>query len=356
MSISATPARHDRLDSLRGLAVVFMLEVHLGYWWTSGLPEGDPLVGLGTALGGMAAPLFFTVAGAGLGISRRAEPGGFWSRNLRRGWALLLAGLVFTFVERAVYGPLGWVVLQCLGVSIIICALAMRAGPAARAMAGIAVMAAAPLLRHAAGIPDVLFSDSMMGVSSPQAYLSSALLSGFFPLVPWTGFMLLGTVAGERSFFGPSTSGAESPPNMAGWPQALLASFLILAGAAGAAGGMPMEFFPPSLPFCLLASGLCMAALAVIVVLPGRPGPQKSAAPLASIGRLSLTIFIAHHLIGHDAFSAAGLLHSFDMTPALVMVLISWALAAAVAVLWSRVGFKYSLEWFLGRLAGRASK
>jgi uncharacterized membrane protein len=350
------PVRSSSLDALRGLAVMFMLEVHLGYWWARGLSEGDPLVGLGTAVGGMAAPLFFTIAGAGLGISRRGEPEGFRAKNLRRGAALLAAGLVFTSVEMAVYGPWGWGVLQCLGVSIIICTVAMRAGPAARAMAGIAVMAAAPLLRHAAGIPDVLFSDSMMGVSSPSAYLSSAFLSGFFPLVPWTGFMLLGTVAPELSYAGRSTSGAESTPNMARWPQALLASLLIFTGAAGAAGGMPMEFFPASLPFCLLACGLCIAALAVVGLFPGKPASAKRAAPLASMGRLSLTFFVAHHIIGYNAFAAAGLLHSFDTAAALAMVILSWALAAAAAILWARTDYRYSLEWLLGRLAGRTSK
>jgi uncharacterized membrane protein len=305
----------------------------------------------------MAAPLFFTIAGAGLGISRRGEPEGFRAKNLRRGAALLAGGLVFTFFEMAVYGPWGWGVLQCLGVSIIVCTLAMRAGPAARAMAGIAVMAAAPFLRHAAGIPDVLFSDSMMGVSSPSAYLSSAFLCGFFPLVPWIGFMLLGTAAGELSFRGPSSpSVGAGPPTRMWWPATLLASFLILTGAAGAAGGMPMEFFPASLPFCLLACGLCIAALAAVSIIHGRPSPEKRAAPLASMGRLSLTFFVAHHLIGYNAFSAAGLLHSYDTAAALAMVIMSWALAAAAAVLWARKDYIYSLEWFLGRLAGRASK
>jgi uncharacterized protein len=357
MSMTAIPVRHDRLDALRGLAVMFMLEVHLGYWWAEGLPEGDLLVGMGTALGGMAAPLFFTIAGAGLGISHRNGPEAFGARNLRRGAALLAAGLVFTMVEMAVYGPWGWGVLQCLGVSMIICTLAMRAGAASRAMAGIAVMAAAPLLRLFAGIPDVLYSDSMMGVSSASGYLSSAILCGFFPLVPWTGFMLIGTAVGESFFAGaPPASGRACYAGRTAWPQSSLAALLILAGAAGAAGGMPLEFFPPSLPFCLLACGLSIAALAVIGMLPGRPPHAEGPAPLASMGRLSLTIFVAHHLIGYNAFSAAGLLHAFGTAQALVMVLFSWTLAAAIAVLWSGMNYKYSLEWFLGRIAGRPSK
>jgi uncharacterized protein len=352
------PARSSPLDALRGLAVIFMLEVHLGFWWANGLPEGDVLVGLGTALGGMAAPLFFTIAGAGLSLSRYREPDGFQARNLRRGAALLAGGLVFTYIEMAVYGPWGWGVLQSLGVSIIICALAMRAGPAACAMAGMAVMAVAPLARSAAGIPDVLYSEEMMGVSSPLEYLQSALLSGFFPLIPWTGFMLLGTAAQEMLMAKniPTSKGAI-PSKRTVRPVAVLAGFLMLAGAAGAAGGLPLEFFPPSLPFCLLACGLCIAALAAVRFFPGGEPPHAGrAAPLASMGRLSLTFFVAHHFIGYNAFSAAGLLQSFDMARALAMVLLTWALAAACAVLWARKGYRYSLEWLLGRLEGRTSK
>jgi uncharacterized membrane protein YeiB len=350
-------ARSNTLDALRGLAVMFMLEVHLGFWWARELPEGDPLVGLGTALGGMAAPLFFTVAGAGLVLSRQREPGPFQAKNIRRGAVLLAMGLVFTLVERAIYGPWGWGVLQCLGVSVIISTLAMKAGPAARAGAGIALMAAAPLFRNAAGIPDVLFSESMMAIPSISAYLSSATLSGFFPLIPWTGLMLIGTVAGELSFPAPSRNpGVAGPSGNISWPMALLAAFLVFSGTAGAAGGMPMEFFPPSLPFCLLASGLCVAAIAVASVLPGRHSNDKRVRPLASAGRLSLTFFVAHHLIGYEAFSAAGMMRSFDTPVALAMVLFAWAIALAVAVVWSTKDYRYSLEWLLGRLADRASK
>jgi uncharacterized membrane protein len=350
-------ARSIPLDALRGLAVLFMLEVHLGFWWSRHLPGGDPLVALGTSLGGMAAPLFFTVAGAGLSISRAQRPAGFRQANIRRGAALLAAGVVFTLIERAVYGPWGWGVLQSLGVSIIICTLAMVTGPAARAAGGFALMAVAPVLRHLAGIPDVLYSDSLMSVSSPAGYLDSALLSGFFPLVPWTGFMLLGTVAGELSRADPTDSAGEAARAGKGpWHLAILAAFMLAFGGAGAAGGMPMEFFPPSLPFCLLASGLCIAAIAAAGALTRTSRAPKRAGPLALAGRLSLTFFVVHHFIGYEAFSAAGLLRSLDTSVALAMVLASWALAIAAAAAWSRTAFRFSLEWLLGRLCGRPSK
>jgi len=349
--------RSMALDALRGLAVLFMLEVHLGYWWSRELPAGDTLVGLGTAMGGMAAPLFFTIAGAGLAIWRAARPEGFEGSNIRRGAALLGAGLAFTLVERAVYGPWGWGVLQSLGVSIIICALAMRAGAFHRGAAGLLLMVIAYPLRHAAGIPDVLYTESLVSVSSPGDYLSSSLLSGFFPLIPWTGFMLLGTVAGEACFADslgiPTLSGR---PGRESWPMAVLAASMVVLGGLGAAAGMPLEFFPPSICFCLMASGICIAAIAFIGALPARSPSPSWAAPLAMTGRLSLTLFVVHHFIGYEAISAAGLLHSLDTSQALAMVLLSWALAIAAAAAWSRKGYAYSLEWLLGRLSPRASK
>jgi uncharacterized membrane protein len=340
------------LDAFRGLAVLLMLQVHLGFWWARSLPEGDPLVGLGTALGGMAAPIFFTVAGSGLALSYSSRPGGFLGRSLKRGAALIVTGVIFTHLEMAVYGPLGWGVLQSLGVSVIVCAAAMRLGPAARTMAGMAIMAVAPLMRHAFGIPDVLFSDDMMNVSSAAGYAQSALLSGFFPLIPWMGLMLVGTSAGQWLF----PRDGNCPGSKQLWPVFTISGFSVVAGVAGAVRGLPLEFFPPSLPFCFLASGICLAALTVARLPDVRAGPAKPGAPLVSIGRLSLTIFLAHHFIGYNIFLAAGLLRSIDLPATLAMVLVSWALTAAIAVLWAKKGFSLSLEWLLGRLEGRPSK
>jgi uncharacterized membrane protein YeiB len=119
---------------------------------------------------------------------------------------------------------------------------------------------------------------------------------------------------------------------------------------------MPLEFFPPSLPFCLLASGICIAAIAAASVLPGRHSNDRRVRPLASAGRLSLTFFVAHHLIGYEAFSAAGLQNSFDTSSALAMVLLAWAIALAVAMVWSTKDYRCSLERLLARMADRAYK
>ncbi len=106
-----------------------------------------------------------------------------------------------------------------------------------------------------------------------------------------------------------------------------------------------MEFFPPSMAFSFLTCGISLWALALF-----RAGGQKGSfikalGPLAPLGRLSLTVFVAHHLIGYGIASAAGLVHGLDLPAALAMVLLAWALALIASLLWARAGYRFSLEW-----------
>lgn len=319
--------------------MLFMLEVHLGFWWARDLPADNALVVAGTILGGIAAPVFLVLAGAGLSLSRSREPRRFLRRSAIRGAALLLAGMVFTFIEQAVYGPLGWGVLQCIGLSIIICAPMVNLPGRGRALLGIGLLAAAMFLRGLLGVPDVLSPDQMMAVGSAKDYLRNMLVSGFFPVLPWLGFMMLGTVAGDRL----AASGSRpARPDAAALALPLL---LILAGAMLAAYGLQPEFFPPSLSFSFLASGIVL--LAIPAFLSADSGGLR---PLADLGRISLSVFIAHHLIGYDLFRLAGLLHSYDIVAALALVLLSWILCLAAARAWASAGFRWSLEWALSRL------
>jgi len=333
------------LDAMRGLAVLFMLEVHLGSWWAQSLPADNVLVSAGTLLGGMAAPLFLVLAGVGLSLSRKREPGHFVRRSAIRGAAILVIGLLFTFIEQAVYGPWGWGVLQCIGLSIVLCAPLMTIPRQGRAFLGIGLMALAAFLRPLLGVPAVLYSDQLLAVGSVNDYLRNMLVSGFFPLLPWLGFMVLGTAIGDR------VAASEGGTVRLSLPDLSLPMTMILAGALLTAYGVAPVFFPPSLSFCLLACGIVL--LAIPLFLSADLGRLR---PLSDLGRLSLTLFIAHHLVGYELFYVAGLLHSFDLPAALAMVLASWALALAAARFWVRWDLCWSLERALYRLGRPASK
>lgn len=337
--------RVGSLDALRGLAVLLMLEVHLGYWWAKSLPEDNALVAAGTILGGMAAPVFFVLSGAGLSLSRRREPDGFIRRSVVRGAALALIGILFTFIEQAVYGPLGWGVLQCIGLSVIICAPLMGVPPHGRAIAGIGLIGAAAVLRPLLGVPDTLYSDQMMAAGSAADYVRNMLVSGFFPILPWLGFMVMGTTAGDSLSDPAAVTGPHSKSGL------LSALMMVMAGAMLAVYGVRPEFFPPSLSFSFLACGIAMLAIFLFLAADaGRLGP------LPALGRISLSVFIVHHLVGFELFRALGLLHSFDLPLTLALVVASWALALAAGLAWARAGFRQRVERALFRPGRPASK
>ena len=69
-SSTAKPRRLLALDALRGIAVFLMIEQHMGVWLWQGPGRGEvrldyPLLVGFNALGGMAAPLFVSLAGGG---------------------------------------------------------------------------------------------------------------------------------------------------------------------------------------------------------------------------------------------------------------------------------------------------
>jgi len=325
--------------------VLFMLEVHLGFWWARSLPQDNALVAAGTALGGMAAPVFFVLSGAGLSLSRDREPKNFIQRSVVRGAALLLVGILFTFIEQAVYGPFGWGVLQCIGLSVIISAPLLKVPKHGRVLLGIGLMGAAALLRPVLGVPDILYSDQMTAVGSVADYMRNLLVSGFFPLLPWLGFVVLGTTAVD----GISDAGGKAGRRVD--PSLLTAVMMLFAGVLLTVYGIRPEFFPASLSFTLLACGTVLLSIPVFAAMgPGRAGP------LAALGRVSLTLFIAHHLIGYEAFRALGLLHSFDLPTTLLLVVASWALAILAGRAWASVDFRWSLERMLSLLGRQASK
>ena len=337
--------RVGSLDAMRGLAVLFMLEVHLGFWWARSLPQDNALVAAGIALGGMAAPVFLVLAGAGLSLSRNQTPDNFVRRSVIRGAALLLVGILFTFIEQAVYGPFGWGVLQCIGLSVIFCAPLMKVSRRGRVLLGIGIIGAAALLRPMLGVPEILYSDHMMTVGSVAEYLRNMLVSGFFPILPWLGFMVMGTVFGER------VAASESRADPLVKSDLLIAMVMILAGAMLSAYGIRPEFFPPSLSFSFLSCGIVL--LAIPLFLAARLGKLGA---LSALGRVSLSVFIVHHIVGYEAFRVLGLLHSFDLTMTPALVLASWALALSAGWAWARIDFRLSLEWALSRLGRHPSK
>ena len=205
------PARRVlAFDLARGLAVAFMILIHVLRHWGDPATWTTPIGTVVSFLGGPpAAPVFMFLMGASLAFSRRTSFNALARRgvlliaagyllNLARGTLPLSAGLatgVVTPEEVAPFTPLSllWMVdiLQLAGCSLILMAALREVVPVGPPwlLVAAAVVLVAPLLQSVTtGIPIV---DGLLGM------LWATADNVYYPVFPWAVFPLVGAVIGN---------------------------------------------------------------------------------------------------------------------------------------------------------------
>lgn len=202
------PTRVPALDLARGLAVLFMVFVHVLEEWAT-LPVQRATFGRVVELFGSApaAPVFMFLMGASVAFSRRRTVGGM----LRRGAELLLLGFLLNFLrgtlpaqiglslglvtaeEIAPYSP--WNLLWIVDVLLF-------AGPAL-AVLGLVGLVRRPWAWVALAAIVVVASPHLWGLRSGSPLLDGVLrhlwgtgLMVSFPVFPWLAFPLVGMAWG----------------------------------------------------------------------------------------------------------------------------------------------------------------
>lgn len=184
--------RFDRLDALRGLAIVWMAAYHFGFDLNHfGLlqprqaPHSDPLwVAHRTAI----LSLFLFCAGCAMAVA--LDAGQTWRRFARR-WAQVAGCALAVSAGSALVFPRSWIFFGVLHALAVMLPLARLLAPLGR---GLWLLAALALLlpalwRH----PDFngpLLSWTGLVTHKPRT-------EDYVPLLPWFGVMLAGLAAGQ---------------------------------------------------------------------------------------------------------------------------------------------------------------
>lgn len=291
-------------------------------------------------LGDWPAAIFLTISGFMLEY-RQSGTG----KLLKRGAFLIVVGMILAVINDGWSNFFECDVLTVIGVSSIVYPLLrgrsigiIAGGIIAILLATAALQATLDYYAQWGGREAVVWYGNILldpgeqyevGAITAGTLGKAFLFNGFFPILPWLSFSMLGMLLAKRewSIGGLSLTGAG-----------------LLAAAIAGVGLMPLSFYPLSASFHALLIGL------VLVVFAMRRWMDFSAWPLALLSRYSLTAYFAQYVFLDLIVRSFGQ----SVVPwqvyslGLVVTLLVLALVAGI----DRLGGKLSLEAALKKVAG----
>ena len=339
--------RLEGLDLARFLAFVGMVIVNFKVVMGAEMTSGASF--LGSLLTGRAAATFVVLAGVGLGLAALKDLPKTRAVTLRRAVFLMIAGLLNMMIFEgdilhyyAVYFVFGAFLLT-LGQSGLLIALL-----------GVNVVFLAMLftLNYEAGWNWETLEYT--GFWTPTGFVRNLMFNGWHPVFPWLSFLIYGLFLSRLSL-----SDSKTQINLiafglivylsATWISNSLTSSISDPDLLGLVSTEPL----PPMPLYILAgigaaslvTGLCLRfsdVLAQIGVLQ----------ILMPAGRQTLTLYIAHILIGMGVLEALGLVGGQTESTAVIAALLFCAASVVYAYVWSKFYKRGPFEALMRRTAG----
>jgi uncharacterized membrane protein len=189
-------ARLLGVDAARAVALTGMIATHT-------LPLVDPdgsesVVGL--LASGRAAALFAVLAGVGIALSTRGVTDA--AGHAAAGAGLLVRGVLVGLLGLAVVGlrPPVAVILAYYGLLFVVAIPLLRARAGPLAAGAVVAVVAGPVLSHLlrTGLPAGPGPQAGLGaLADPGQLLVTLTLTGYYPVLPWTAYLLAGMAVGR---------------------------------------------------------------------------------------------------------------------------------------------------------------
>lgn len=359
--------RIEGYDLARALAIFGMVIVNFNITMTFGAetpPSPEWLRVLTSLIEGRAAALFVIIAGVGLSLgarralaSRDAEQLAAVRRRLwKRAIFLFIGGLLFALVWPAD-------ILHFYGLYISIGALLITLPN--RTLLGVAAFTVLAFV----GLLAILDYESGWDFDTlnyqdfwtPVGQLRNLLFNGFHPVVPWQAFLVVGIWLGRRNL-------RDSTVRR----RLLLGGAILALGAEAASAGLAAwlsrgaseedaetiaslfgsDAMPPMPFYMLAATGTAVVVIALAVGFSQRFSHVPGHRALVVTGQLSLTIYVAHVLLGLGVLEVLGRLENQSLSFAVFASVAFYAVAVVFSVLWTKRFKRGPLEWILRRWSG----
>ena len=285
----STSTRLVHIDALRGLAVLLMVLVHAAATWEPTFSGGFLLLGVVVSgAGGLAAPLF--VALLGWGLYQRALT---LRQRVHRAVWLFFFQFVINLSAPHLFEPWTPGVLSLMGLLVLIepawRPLFQTSKSARRSFATVVLLTffLSVLLSPYQG-PSIW--ESRIDTPNTVWLMKHLTLTGLYPLFPWIVFCFFGT------FIASQNNDDKHKGLLTVFTMGLVVSIAVFAistshGEVWAlpTGDATLTFFPANTPFLI-------AALTGVALLWWIVERLSIVHGLAGLGRVSLTVYVAHFL------------------------------------------------------------
>ncbi len=363
--------RLHSIDILRAIAILLMVQVHFVQNLSPRSSESAATYDLSETLGLLPAPIFTFLVGLSLWLWVQKQPAESQTTRMqivRRGLFLFGFGLAFAVFIWLPDEIFIWDILTFIGLATLV-VFALRNWSSWAVIAGsIVVLVVSPPLReltryasHWTAWGEYYYNFTMSDV------LFGALLHGYFPLLPWIVFPLMGFITGKYMF------NRTQSVRQRGWliPALGIGLMGVAVILSMLSNGRPfalesyapnLSFYPANAQFVLLTLGLTLSSLwALHRWLDSRP--QNSVLRFFQLySRYSLTTYIVHHAAHiwplYVAARRAGREDPFWFyadavsTPSALGLAFTFVIVFFLALVqWDRYDGRYGFEWQLRRLS-----
>lgn len=195
-----------------------------------------------------------------------------------------------------------------------------------------------------------------VGLWTPDGFVRNLVFNGWHPIIPWLAFFLFGMALGQT---GLENRRVQAVMAVAG-AAAFLMSLLIAGLMRPIAGSIDPEFayfvgtepIPPMPLFIVAGCGVASMTIGLCLLVEKRLAGARVMYLVAPAGRQTLTLYIAHILLGMGALEALSLVGGQTPGAALTASMVYCIAATLFACFWSRHFRRGPLEAVMRRLTG----